>query len=401
MISSQISMRRFENGTHDPAMISAILDQSDIVHVGCFDEEYPYVVPLSFGYEIRDGKLLVYLHCAREGHKIDLWRKNPHVALTFSMFYNHPDRLYRGCMHDFRSVMALGTIAPVDRKAQAALHGTAVQTILRQNDRKPTQFSVPHYMWMQVYVVTCDMKDVTGKFENPIENPEEVPFPDVYSLPENKEPYDVEYFYHRKPYPEKEGVWKENVSGGLPVMNEGDGLFLPDGDVELTVRWSVKPGYPEADFDLSALLLNEDGKVSRRYDMVFYNQTGDRSNTVCHTGDDAAAEEKGSEGLRIHMGAAPDCFSKIVVSLSGFMAGDGKAGLEILEAVSLTVTDSRDGTVIFCRRLETEGLSGPAASLVSISRKEDGWYLDRETKRFGSWRILDQAREYGLAKWKE
>ena len=36
MISSQLRMRRFENGTRDPAMISAILDQISIVHVGCF-----------------------------------------------------------------------------------------------------------------------------------------------------------------------------------------------------------------------------------------------------------------------------------------------------------------------------------------------------------------------------
>lgn len=36
MISSQLRMRRFENGIRDPAVISAILDQISIVHVGCF-----------------------------------------------------------------------------------------------------------------------------------------------------------------------------------------------------------------------------------------------------------------------------------------------------------------------------------------------------------------------------
>lgn len=282
MISSKLRMRRFENGTHDPVMISAILDQVNVVHVGCFDEEYPYVVPLSFGYEIKDGKLLVYLHSAREGHKIDLWKKNPHVALTFSTFYNHPDKQYKGCMHDFRSVMALGTIAPVDRKSQTALHGTAVQTILRQNDRGPTQFSVPHYMWMGVFVVTCDMEDVVGKFENPIEDPKEVPFPDVYSIPENNEPYDVEYFYHRKAYQKKAGMWQEDMSGRLPMISEEDSFLLPYRDVNLTVQWSVKPEHQDADFDVSALLLDKDGKVPRRYDMVFYNQTGDRSDTVLH-----------------------------------------------------------------------------------------------------------------------
>lgn len=67
--------------------------------------DIPALSPLSFGCEIKDGKLLTYLRSAREGCKIDLRKRNPHAALTFSTCYNHPDRLYKGCMHDFRSVM--------------------------------------------------------------------------------------------------------------------------------------------------------------------------------------------------------------------------------------------------------------------------------------------------------
>lgn len=401
MISSKLRMRRFENGTRDPKMIAAILDQASIVHVGCFDEEYPYVVPLSFGYEIKDGKLLVYLHGAREGHKIDLWKRNPHVALTFSTFYNHPDRLYKGCMHDFRSVMALGTIAPVDRKSQSKLNGTAVQTILRQNDRGPKQFSVPHYMWMGIYVVTCDMENVVGKFENPIEDPSEVPYPDVYRIPENNEPYDTEYFYHRKPYGPKSGTWQTADMTGLPRLSAETPVLLAEREVELTVRWQADPGRPELDVDLSALLLNGEGTVSRRYDMVFYNQNGDQNDSVVHMGDDILAEERGCERLRLRLDQVPETVSELAINLSVFQADERGEGLEMLRALTLEAADARTGAVLCTADLGAGELSGPAATVLSIRRGENGWLMEGRQRSLEDWRILAQAREYGLAKWKE
>ena len=95
-MTGQVPMRKFEHQIRDRALIAAILDQIPVVHVGCNDGGWPYVVPLSFGYEAADGALRVYLHCAREGHKADLWGKDPRVSLTFSIFQNHPNHPYRG-----------------------------------------------------------------------------------------------------------------------------------------------------------------------------------------------------------------------------------------------------------------------------------------------------------------
>lgn len=139
-----IPMRRYENQVHDRKILTAILDNIMVVHVGMYDDEYPYVVPMSFGYETTEEKLLVYLHCAREGHKVELWSKNPKVSLTFSMFTNHPNDKYRGSMHDFRSVMANGLIRKIDPHSPGGQHGNAVQHILRHNGRRSNQFSVSH-----------------------------------------------------------------------------------------------------------------------------------------------------------------------------------------------------------------------------------------------------------------
>lgn len=46
---------------------------------GVLDDEYPYVVPLHYGYQINGGKLTFYVHSAKEGHKLDCIRKNDSV----------------------------------------------------------------------------------------------------------------------------------------------------------------------------------------------------------------------------------------------------------------------------------------------------------------------------------
>lgn len=42
-----------------------------------------------------------------------------------------------------------------------------------------------------MYVIECDWEDVPGKTETPVRKPEDVPFVDVYSVPEDKEPFDI------------------------------------------------------------------------------------------------------------------------------------------------------------------------------------------------------------------
>ena len=46
-----------------------------------FDGAYPYIVPLHYGYEYAEGALVFYMHGAKEGHKLDLIRRDPNVCV--------------------------------------------------------------------------------------------------------------------------------------------------------------------------------------------------------------------------------------------------------------------------------------------------------------------------------
>lgn len=76
-------MRRTDREVRDPQRIREILEKTKVFHLGLYDEEsgFPYVVPLHYGYEERDGQLVIYAHGALQGRKIDLIRRHPQVCV--------------------------------------------------------------------------------------------------------------------------------------------------------------------------------------------------------------------------------------------------------------------------------------------------------------------------------
>ena len=104
------AMRRKDRQITDLEAIRAILDGEDVLHLAMCDENTPYVVPMSYGYELsEDGKLILYLHCASEGRKLEMLRKNPNVCFEVSrkikLVYNEK---MGSCTAKYRSVIGSG-----------------------------------------------------------------------------------------------------------------------------------------------------------------------------------------------------------------------------------------------------------------------------------------------------
>lgn len=71
-------MRRKDREITDLAQIEEIIANARYMHLGMFDDDYPYVVPVNYGYILND-KLIFYIHCAKEGHKLECIKKNNKV----------------------------------------------------------------------------------------------------------------------------------------------------------------------------------------------------------------------------------------------------------------------------------------------------------------------------------
>lgn len=69
-------MRRKERELTEKQVLEDIIRRSPVCRLAMSVDDQPYVIPLCFGY--RDGEL--YFHCAREGLKIDMVKKNSRVC---------------------------------------------------------------------------------------------------------------------------------------------------------------------------------------------------------------------------------------------------------------------------------------------------------------------------------
>lgn len=75
-------MRRKDREIIDVNKIVSVLDMCKTASVAMADKGMPYVVPLSYGYELKDNTLVLFFHCAKEGRKLDILKNNNNVCFT-------------------------------------------------------------------------------------------------------------------------------------------------------------------------------------------------------------------------------------------------------------------------------------------------------------------------------
>lgn len=72
---------RREREVTDIGEITNILNKAKIAHIGMVDGNMPYVVPMNYGYIMENNQLILYLHGANTGRKLDIIKENPNVFI--------------------------------------------------------------------------------------------------------------------------------------------------------------------------------------------------------------------------------------------------------------------------------------------------------------------------------
>lgn len=107
LLGNKAAMRRKDRQVTDPAEIFYILTRCDTLRVAMQGEEYPYVVPVSFGAELVEGAITLYFHCARQGQKVDCLAQNPKVCVEADTFLQ-TQTLSDGITTRYESVIGFG-----------------------------------------------------------------------------------------------------------------------------------------------------------------------------------------------------------------------------------------------------------------------------------------------------
>jgi nitroimidazol reductase NimA-like FMN-containing flavoprotein (pyridoxamine 5'-phosphate oxidase superfamily) len=148
-------MRRNEKEITDRAEIDSIIRRSQVCRLGLSDNGQPYVVPLCFGY---DGNAL-YFHCAKEGRKLDILRRNSKVCFEFDVVAGLVEA-NQGCDWSigYQSVIGFGAAQVIEDVAQKR---TALTHLMAQYSRQ--SFVFPPETLTRTVVVKIEIDSLTGK----------------------------------------------------------------------------------------------------------------------------------------------------------------------------------------------------------------------------------------------
>lgn len=126
-------MRRKDREVTDFSEIVAILKRAEVLRLAMHGGDYPYIVPLNFGFSAENRQVTFYVHCAPVGMKLDLLRADPRVAFELDgahkLEYREKQQM---CTYLFESVMGTGTAEFLEDPAEKR---AALEAILRQYHR--------------------------------------------------------------------------------------------------------------------------------------------------------------------------------------------------------------------------------------------------------------------------
>ena len=66
-----------------------LLDGCQVLHLAINDKTSPYIVPVSYGFYIKDDEIFIYVHGAKIGKKYELIKKDNNVGVELEFFKDY------------------------------------------------------------------------------------------------------------------------------------------------------------------------------------------------------------------------------------------------------------------------------------------------------------------------
>lgn len=151
-------MRRNDREIKEFENIVRVMEKCDVCRLAFNTEDYPYILPLNFGMEIEEEKIIMYFHGANEGRKYELMAKDNRVC--FEMDCSHrlvTEEEHGNCTMEYESVIGQGLveIVPDEEKYRA------LQILMKHYNKEDFPFNKNIIPQTTVFKLTVN--NVTGK----------------------------------------------------------------------------------------------------------------------------------------------------------------------------------------------------------------------------------------------
>jgi len=140
--------------------IIQIIEKCDICRLAFLDNNIPYIVPMNFGYSYDNNKLVLYFHCAREGKKLDIIKKNNIVCFEMDCSHNLiTSNIACKYTMEFESLIGNGVIEIVDTDREKLI---ALNYIMKKYSNK-NDFLFEEKKVKLIKILRLSVSDYSGK----------------------------------------------------------------------------------------------------------------------------------------------------------------------------------------------------------------------------------------------
>jgi len=138
-----------------------IIARCKICRLGLCENNYPYIVPLNYGFSYDDGKLTLYFHSANGGKKIDVIKNNSNACFEIDC----DAKLIEGEIpcdygYEFKSIIGFGKIVFLDAREEKI---DGLSYLMKQQTGKDIKCDFDENKLKNVVVFKMLVDEFTGK----------------------------------------------------------------------------------------------------------------------------------------------------------------------------------------------------------------------------------------------
>jgi len=138
-----------------------IIAKCKVCRLGLSENNYPYIVPLNYGFSYDDGRLTLYFHCALEGKKIDIIRKNNNTCFEIdcdTQLIDGENPCHYG--YEFKSVIGFGRVIFLDSVDEKI---AGLNYLMKQQTGNDVKYDFSEDGLNRVIVFKLSVDEFTGK----------------------------------------------------------------------------------------------------------------------------------------------------------------------------------------------------------------------------------------------
>ena len=136
-------MRRKEREITEKNAIRSIIEECKVLRLGFYDEEKDevYIVPVNFGCEEKDGKLIFYIHGAKEGRKAELIKRTGRAGFELDCGCKITDGP-SACAYsaNYKSIVGKGSIRMIPDSDRAEKRHALMRIMLKNTGKADWEF---------------------------------------------------------------------------------------------------------------------------------------------------------------------------------------------------------------------------------------------------------------------